>query len=503
MGNEFTSPEDRGQFNVDIELPAGTRIEESARLALPAELELAADPDMLTIYSRVGSSGRPNLVTWRVVAVPKTEREATAPELKDRIRALILRHMPDAETSISDPGIVEGGRDYPFQANLVGEDLEALSDTATRFADILRRIPGTSDVDVQFSPGSPELRVEVDRDRTSQLHIPLALVAGTVRASIEGEVAGLYRDGDDELDIRVRLREEDRASAAVIGGLRIPTAAGFLPLTDVATVGRGEGPAEIQRFDRRRTVVVTCSPAGRPLGDIVTEFEAAVEEMGPLPEGMSYVLRGQVEMMNESNENILLALALALVFIYLVLASQFESLVHPITIMMSVAFAFVGAIVALFLYGSSMSMGAMIGMILLMGLVTKNGILLVDHAVSRVREHGWTPKRAILDAGPARLRPIVMTSAAMVLGMLPTALSTGMGSEFRAPMSMGVIGGVISSTFLTLVVVPVFYLFMEWLRHASRSFWTRWVLGRPFVETVSSDAPPVALPELSPGEAEE
>ncbi len=212
-------------------------------------------------------------------------------------------------------------------------------------------------------------------------------------------------------------------------------------------------------------------------------------------------------MMNESNENMLIALALGVLFIYLVLASQFESFMHPVTIMMALPLAFVGAIVALFLQGSSMSMGAMIGMILLMGLVTKNGILLVDHAVTKVREEGFTPKRAILDAGPARLRPILMTSAAMVLGMLPTALNEGPGSEFRSPMAMGVIGGVISSTLLTLLIVPIFYLFMEGMKELARDVGIRWVLGRPREVRVDDPAPEAPPPTVAgdalPSDAEE
>ena len=177
---------------------------------------------------------------------------------------------------------------------------------------------------------------------------------------------------------------------------------------------------------------------------------------------------------------------------------------HPVTIMMALPLAIVGAIVALFLNASAMSMGASIGMILLMGLVTKNGILLVDHAVTCVREQGMTPREAILDAGPSRLRPILMTSAAMVLGMLPTALNTGPGSEFRSPMAIGVIGGVISSTFLTLLVVPVFYLFMEGVKNVSADVVIRWILGRPR-EVRVDDAPaaPVIPSEPAPGEAEE
>jgi len=478
MGSEFTSPEDRGQFNVDIELPAGTRLEETARLSERAEAELARVEHITNVYARVGLNGATNQVTWRVVAVPKTERDIPQSDLERAAREVIERTMPDAEIAISPPGIVEGGREYGIELHVVGEDLDAIADTARFFEETLRRIPGTRDVDLQYAPGSPQLEVHIDRDRASQLHVPLVVAARTVRAAVEGEVAGQYRDGEDEVDIRVRLRPEDRSNAQLISGLRIPTPGGFVPLSDLGTVSRGEGPAEIQRSNRQRTIVVTCSPSGRPLGDVLAEFERRIADH-PMPPGVGYELEGQAKMMNESNANMVLALLLGIVFIYLVLASQFESVLHPITIMMALPMAFVGAFVALFLTHSALSMGATIGFILLMGLVTKNGILLIDHAVVKVREEGWTPVEAILDAGPARLRPIVMTSAAMVLGMLPTALNDGPGSEFRAPMAVGIIGGVISSTLLTLLVVPVFYLLVEGLKERAADVWVRWVLGQP------------------------
>ncbi|MGE0791951.1 MAG: efflux RND transporter permease subunit [Sandaracinaceae bacterium] len=473
MGSDFAAPEDRGMYNVDIELPAGLRLEESARRSAPAETELLEDANFVTLYSQAGVSGRSNRVTWRIVTVPKTERDVTVWELQERTREVIRRHMPEADISITDPAIVEGARDYPIQIDVAGEDFAQIEWAAERIRSILATIPGTKDVDMQYSPGSPELGVRVDRDHASQLGVPLAAIARSVRTSLAGEVAGVYRDGDDELDIRVRLRPEDREDAQRIAGLRLATPGGFVPLSDLAEVERTETPAEIQRSNRRRIITVTASPDGRSLGDIVAEFERrAAQER--LPDGVTWTLEGQAKMMNESNTSMLVAMLLGLVFIYIVLASQFESFLHPVTIMMALPLAIVGAIVALFLQGSTLSMGAMIGVILLMGLVTKNGILLVDHAVERVRQ-GWDAHRAILDAGPSRLRPILMTSAAMVLGMLPTALNQGPGSEFRSPMAMGVIGGVISSTFLTLIVVPIIYLIMEWLRR----WFARWVLGRP------------------------
>jgi multidrug efflux pump subunit AcrB len=234
------------------------------------------------------------------------------------------------------------------------------------------------------------------------------------------------------------------------------------PLTigDIARLERGEGPSVIEREGRERQIVIWAYPRGRSLGEILPEMNAAFGKI-EMPPGASLHFDGQIRQMTETNESMGVALLLGVAFIYIVLASQFESFIHPFTIMLTLPLALVGAIVALFLSGTTMAMGAMIGVILLMGLVTKNAILLLDRALVRVREQGETPLQAILEAGPERLRPILMTSAAMILGMLPTAISNGEGSEFRAPMAIAVIGGVISSTLLSLVVVPAFYLAIE------------------------------------------
>ncbi len=265
----------------------------------------------------------------------------------------------------------------------------------------------------------------------------------------------------------MRLRKSDRATPDDLKLLTLSTPRGLVKLGDVARFERGEGPQVIEREDRSRQIQIWAAPRGRPLGDIITDMEPRMKALH-LPEGVSYAYDGQVRMMKENNEAVGLALMLAVVFIYIVLASQFESFIHPLTIMLTLPLALVGAIVALFLTNNTMAMGTMIGIILLMGLVTKNAILLIDRAIVRVREQGESPLQAMLEAGPERLRPILMTSAAMVLGMLPTALGNGEGSEFRGPMAVAVIGGVISSTLLSLVVVPVFYLAIERIKHKLR-----------------------------------
>jgi multidrug efflux pump subunit AcrB len=282
-----------------------------------------------------------------------------------------------------------------------------------------------------------------------------------VRAATEGDEATKIRIGKDDITVRVRLAKSDRLGAEQLRAITIMTPRGRVALADVATFVRGEGPQVIEREDRQRQIVIWAAPRDRALEEIVKEIQPKLDAI-KFPPGSRYAYDGQIRMMFESDAAIGTALLLALVFIYLVLASQFESFIHPVTIMVTtILFAMVGAVLALFLCNVTLAFGVWLGIIFLMGLVTKNAILVIDRAIVRVRDHGEAPLQAILEAGPERLRPILMTSAAMVLGMLPTAISKSEGSEFRAPMAIAVIGGVISSTLLSLVVVPVFYLAIE------------------------------------------
>lgn len=473
MGSEFMTTEDRGQFNVIIELPAGTSLEETAQRLYQAELEIASDPRFITVYSTVGDQGDPHVTRWRLRTVPKWERTENLFDLQDVVRAKILEHVPEARLSMMLPGIEDSGRNYPIAMYVRGPDYDVLEKAAYQVRDVMAKIPGMADLHVDYQPGKPELQLLIDRDRAAALGVSTALIASTVRTALEGEVAGTFRDGDDEIDIRVRLEEEDRATAENIGLLTVPifangTPAGFLPIRELTKEVRGAGPAVVERLDRARAIKLTAAAQGRPLGDVVNEMLAALDAMkDELPPGVSLQLEGDAKIMMESNESLALAMLLGVLFIYIVLASQFESFLHPLTIMTALPLAMIGAFIAVFATGWSMSMGISIGLILLMGLVTKNGILLVDHALVALR-HGKTAKEAIVEAGLARLRPILMTSAAMVLGMLPTAISDGSGSEFRGPMAVGIIGGVISSTFLTLLVTPVLFLAGEWMRNLVR-----------------------------------
>lgn len=461
-GVDFVNQEDRGQFVVDIELPAGTKLAETGRMLQPAEALLMADKRFVTVLSTLGPNGEVNKVKWRIVALPKSQRSEKLSELRDVARHAIASTAPQARVVITDPPFVEGGAaEAPIMVQVRAPDYATLAPLAKQFEDALRGVPGIQDIDMKYTPGQPELRVAVDRDRAARAGVPVASVALALRAAIEGDEAGKLRQGKDDVPIRVRLAKGDRASMVDVLQMTIWTPKGPVALGDLATVDRGDGPSAIEREDRERQIVIWAAPNGRSLGELATEMNAAFAKI-TLPPGASFHLDGQIRQMQESNSAMGVAFLLALVFIYIVLASQFESFVHPVTIMATtLPLAAVGAVVFVFLSGTTLAMGSFIGIIFLLGLVTKNAILVVDRAIVRVRDRGETPLQAILEAGPERLRPILMTSAAMVLGMLPTALGRGEGSEFRSPMAIAVIGGVVSSTVLSLVVVPAFYLAVE------------------------------------------
>ncbi len=470
-GNEFVSAEDRGQFTVTIELPAGTSLDESSRLSALAEVDFRKRPEVQLVYATIGLDNEINKIAWRVVTVGKNGRKIGLSVLKDAARASVQKFIPHAKVAVTDPAFVEGAAtEAPIMIDVRGHDYHDIEPVAAEVGRILRQTPGIQDVQVKYSPGRPELRVEIDRGRAADKGVTVAQIAAAVRAATEGDEATKVRIGKDDITVRVRLDKSDRLGATELAAITIQTPRGRIALSDVASFVRGEGPQVIEREDRMRQIVVWAAPRGRSLGDIVADIQPKLDGL-KMPKGTRYAYDGQIRMMLENNSAVGTALLLAVLFIYIVLASQFESFIHPLTIMLTLPLALVGAILALFLTNNTMAMGTMIGIVLLMGLVTKNAILLIDRAIVRVREHGEPPLQAILEAGPERLRPILMTSAAMVLGMLPTAIGTGEGSEFRAPMAIAVIGGVISSTLLSLVVVPVFYLVIENLktRLAARS----------------------------------
>lgn len=462
MGTEFFPKPDRGQFMVTAVLPPGSSLQHSADKAAELEAVLRADKDVKLVYSVIGVSEEARKLSMRVVIVDKSERERDLPTLMNDLRQSFTR-VAGVRTSFQEAGILEGDSDLrqsPITINVRGPDFATLERLAEEVGLAVAETKGVTDQDSTFAPGLPEVRVEIDRDRASALGVTAVQAGMALRSAVVGDTPTRFREGEKDYTVRVQLRPEDRDDLDALASLPLSTRAGLIQLRQVANLERSTSPATIEREARQRQITVTANILGRTLGEVVDDIQKKVDKMD-LPEGYTVKFSGEAERMRNSSKALGLALVLAIVFIYVVLASQFESFIHPATIMVSLPLAVVGAMVALFITGQTLGMSTFIGVILLMGLVTKNAILLVDRANQIRDERGLGAVEALLEAGPTRLRPILMTSATIVLGMLPTAISTGPGSEFRAPMSISVIGGVITSTVLTLVVVPVVYVLLD------------------------------------------
>jgi hydrophobic/amphiphilic exporter-1 (mainly G- bacteria), HAE1 family len=471
LGNDFMVPQDRATMIVQLKLPEGSSVAESQARALQAEALLRELPDILDIYAIIGADpngmgGDANTVRFRLLTKLRAERSMTLKDLKEAARER-LSSLPATEIAIIDPPDIEGlGDFFPIMIYVMGPEFDGLTNEANRIADVMRSLktkkglPMVSDIRVVTNPPKPELSIDIDRARASDTGLSAAALGMQLRMAMNGQVAGKLREGSQETEIVVRLQEKDRANPESLGALEVFTPSGPRAIGDVASLSIKETPSVIEHFNRERRVMVLASPsANASLGEVATSLQDRLKAEPP-PEGYSLFYDGQMKILAEQNSAFLLVIVLAFAFVYMVLASQFESFKHPFTIMVSVPLALIGALLALVVTGWSITLGAMIGLILLMGLVTKNAILLVDQMLQNLRE-GQNLDDAILNAGPRRLRPILMTSAAMAIGMVPTAIGRGQGFEFRAPMAIAVIGGVLTSTFLTLFVVPLVFAVFE------------------------------------------
>lgn len=461
MGTEFVPVEDRGEFQAIVELPPGTSFEESVATVARVERSVLAIPEVTQVFSTVGVNGQVRASNLRVRTTKKEQRERGIGEIKEQVRTM-LAEMPFVDGKVADPEFMQGAPyEPPINVFVRGDDLETLQRLANEIQAKVREIPGAVDVSSNLVSGQPEVVARINRSIAADLGFSVGSIATQLRGMVEGIVPTRLRDGDREHDIRVRLAPQYRNDPAAV--LRTPLYSpngAAVRTSDVVAFAPAVGPSNIDREQRRKQAKIGIDLApGYALGDVTAEVQKAVETMS-MPSTFEWGFAGDVELMQESAAAMGLAMILAVAFIYIVLASQFESFLQPMIIMLSLPLALVGALLLLLITGKNLGMPAMIGVVMLMGLVTKNAILLVDYT-NQLRREGLPLRDALLKAGPVRLRPIVMTTVAMILGMLPSAIGSGDGSEFRAPISIATIGGLITSTLLTLVVVPIAYLLLE------------------------------------------
>ena len=411
-------------------------------------------------------------------------------EVVERLRRR-FESIPDASSRVSRPVLFSFKT--PIEVEVHGEDLDRLQEVGDRVRDLMAAMPELADVETTLKRGAPEVQIVYDRAILNRYELQTSVVAQMVRNQIEGFEATLYNLKDRRIPIVVRLAEEDRRSTDQLNGLVVnPGGERPIPLHAVADVAVGEGPSEVRRIDGKRVAVVEANLGAASLGRAVERIEEVLAAEIEWPSDMSFLVGGQSQEWQRSSASLWLALGLSVFLVYVIMAAQFESLLHPLVIMFSIPLAFFGTLVTLYLFDVNLSIVVFLGMIMLAGIVVNNAIVLVDY-INRLRARGFPRRRAIVGAGLVRLRPLLMTTATTTFGLLPMALGFGQGAEIRTPMALAVIGGLIVSSWLTLIVVPTIYEIVERLREALSFSGRR--AGREAPAGGGAPVPAAAVPE--------
>ncbi len=462
----FLPAGDNGDFIVGLETPVGTSLEGSRRLAREIEKVVQAHPAIELIATTTGSSGgqaEANRAELYMRLVPRKERKQVTSEVKDDIRNRLKSFESQAKIAVSDVDIT-GGNQKIFNLNLTSEDLQVVSKYAERLTARLSTIPGLVDVDTNFRSGKPEFHIDFNRQKSETLGISTVTAGAELRARVEGTAAGVYRENAAEYNIRIRMSEADRDLRKNFTATLVPNVNfDMIPLSRVATGREASGFSQINRRNKARFINISAN-VGRTgnLGEITNEVDRLLTQDPEfkLPVGVTYGYEGQAEDMKDLFRNMLQAMGLGVLLIYLVLASLYESFIIPLTILLALPLAIVGAMIALFVTGKSFDLFSMIGIIMLLGVVAKNSILLVDYANQQMAA-GLQRTEALIKACRTRLRPILMTSFALIAGTIPIAIGLNEASAQRTSMGIAIIGGLISSTVLTLVVVPAAFGYVD------------------------------------------
>ena len=470
LGFEFFPRVDEGRISISVELPAGSSLAATDSVVRQIEqyvMDKKAFPEVDSVYASIGSAlsgefggggSSASAGGVRVVLVDKLERKRSDIELVDTLEKH-LETIPGAAIKATSYEGMGGGGGTPVSIELTGTDMNELVRVARAIAARVGQVPGTLNADISWKVGKPEVRAQVDRFRAADRGVSTAQVARALRTSLEGDTTAKYREGSQQYDIRVRLRRLDRGSVADVSSLLVAYNNGPVYLADVADVSQASGPTKIDRKNRQRVVTVGADlQQGYSLGNVVQEIGKKIEDV---PKGdVSVYFGGESEIMREGFDATMTALTLSVILIYILQAALFEGYLSPFVIMFGLPLALVGALLATVLAGKTLSIITMIGIIMLMGLVGKNSILLVDYT-NTLRARGMGMREALLEAGPTRLRPVIMTSLSLIFGLLPVALATAHGGEVRSPMAVAVIGGMALSTLLALVMIPVLYTLFD------------------------------------------
>jgi len=484
-GTEFLPKLDETYTTLVLRMEQGTPIEDTLQFVKKIEKAIVEEPECRSVYSIIGLSetsqfdlmmgAGPTGVHEAEIfyeLAPKKERRRKGIDFMEVIRAKIPKLREGTFFFLQTTDFMTLGGSRPVEIKLFGKDLDELKRLSDGIKDRLDGIRGITDVENSLKMGKPEFQIDVDRDKASSMGITVSDVADTVETAFLGKEVTKYREAGDEYDIRVRFSEKDRNSVQNLEDVLISSPRGFqVNLSDIARIKEGKGPIKIQREDQQRVAIVNADTYGRDIGNLMGDIRKLLDSI-PFPEGYYYRLGGSLEDIEEFQVTMFWVFILVTLLVYMVMASQFESLFHPFSIMFTVPMAIIGVVLMLIITGTTINVMSFIGMMILMGVVVNNGIVMVDF-INQLRSQGMEKRAAIVQGAATRLRPILMTSLTTIFGIIPMVVSRGEGSELFAPLGITLFGGMITSTFLTLLVLPVIYSIIDTLGEKTRKLFSR------------------------------
>ncbi|HEX2867411.1 MAG TPA: efflux RND transporter permease subunit [Ignavibacteriales bacterium] len=504
IGSEFMPPSDRGELSVILELPERINLEETNLITLQAERMISRMPEVKKVFSNAGASSEGfigytsnSVAELNVSLVQKTQRSKSDIQVSREIKEKLLQ-IPGVKPRVSPIGIFGSSDMSPIQMLISGPDFEKVEKTGKMLKEAIQKIPGTADVRISSGEGKPETRVEINREKMASLGIGLDQVAATMRVAFTGDDESKFRQGNDEYDIRIVFDKFDRNNTSDLGKVTFMNNRGEkIELSQFANIYQTIGPTELSRKNRTAAVSILSQAVGRPSGDIAEDIKKELSKL-KIPQDIEVSFEGDVQMQEESFGSLFIALMVGILFVYLIMVALYNSFVYPFIVLFSIPVAIVGALLAMALFMKSLNIFSILGIIMLVGLVGKNAILLVDRT-NQMRGEGMNMREALIDAGKTRLRPILMTTFAMVFGMLPIAISMGASSELKSGLATALIGGLISSLLLTLILVPVVYVKVENLKVKVMNFINRFKEKGPSEEKTPEIEKPQPVEEEEPG----
>jgi len=468
IGGEFVAQGDRGEFLIKLELPQDATLQQTDAAAQRVEKYLFADKRVINVFTNVGtssgnmgsSSSVNNKAELTVKLVPKEERAQSASIVAQLMKQDLQNMLPDVKVNSAQIGIVGGADDAPIQILISGNSLDSNFVAADRAMNILKSIKGTTEVKLSVETGNPEVVVNIDRDKMAELGLTMQTVGSTLQMSFNGDDNAKYTEAGKDFNIRVNYDDFNRRNTEDVREVYFINDAGNeISLSQFATITKGSGPSKLERKNRVPSITVNSQVLGSSAQQVTTEFAQRIEKE-PLPDNVSYSFEGDAKNMAEAFSNLLLAILASILFVYLIMVGLYDSFAYPLVVLFSIPMAVVGSFLALALTANTINIFSMLGMIMLIGLVAKNAILIVDFA-NQQKAAGYNTVEALIISGQERLRPILMTTLAMVLGMMPIAFAHGAGAEWKAGLAWVLIGGLTSSMLLTLIVVPCVYLIFD------------------------------------------